>query len=218
MNVTITAEKRLPAPTVTPQALAWHDGMLWMGSRDLRRIYCIDPQSWQVQEELEPPGIPWAAVSAGDQLYFTLGEGADDDRYVWRFEPGAGFDRSSRFPCPDFTGSYLSHDGAHLYLSQWYKQRILQLGPGGEILRVIDVGGQISGHTFRDGHVYVLRGREEPNEEWSIARFDPGEETPRVTDLARVPFASRSLTFDGEKFWSNHRAANETIAFTLPGA
>jgi len=36
-----------------------------------------------------------------------------------------------------------------------------------------------------------------------------------VEDLAAVPFAARSLTFDGEYFWSNHRVANETISFSL---
>lgn len=216
MNATVTEHKRHRAPTVTPQALAWHDGTLWMGSRDLSRIYQIDPESWQVREELEAPGIPWAAVSAGDHLRFTLGEGEADDRYVWRFVPGKGFDATSRFACPEFTGSYLSHDGAHLYLSQWYKGLILQLNESGNVLRTIDVGAEICGHTFVDGIIYVLRGHENPEEEWSIARLDPREATPSVTDLARLPFASRSLTYDGAKFWSNHRAANETISFTLP--
>jgi len=35
-------------------------------------------------------------------------------------------------------------------------------------------------------------------------------------DIAKVAFASRSLTFDGENFWSNHRAANEIVSFRLP--
>jgi hypothetical protein len=68
--------------------------------------------------------------------------------------------------------------------------------------------------------LYVLRGRENkdvPNagEEWRIARLNLREEAPDVDDLATIPFASRSLTHDGEKFWSNHRAANETISFTI---
>ena len=53
-------------------------------------------------------------------------------------------------------------------------------------------------------------------ERWRIARLDPREDKPAVEDLAMVPFAARSLTFDGEKFWSNHRAANEIASFTLP--
>jgi hypothetical protein len=42
------------------------------------------------------------------------------------------------------------------------------------------------------------------------------QETPNVQDLARVPFACRSLTFDGVEFWTNHRAANEIVSFALP--
>ena len=126
------------------------------------------------------------------------------------------------FACPEFTGSYLSFDGEHLYLSQWYKGQIHRVDDAGNVSRTIDAGPEICGHTFVDGTLYVLRGRENkdvPNksEEWRIAKVDVRPETPVVTDLATIPFASRSLTFDGENFWSNHRAANETVAFAVPG-
>ena len=208
--------RRLPSPAITPQALAWHGGALWMGSRDLRRVYQIDPGAWKVLEELEAPGIPWAAVSTGLDLWFTIGEGAEDDRYLRRFVPGAGFTETDRIACPEFTGSYLSYDGEHLYLSQWYKKRILKLDGNGNILRVIDVGAEICGHAFVDGMIYVLRGIETPNEDWCIARLDPREESSKVEDLARVPFPCRSLTFDGANFWTNHRAGNEVVSFALP--
>jgi hypothetical protein len=209
----IMEKRRLASPAVTPQALAFHDGMLWMGSRDLRRIYKIDIESWRVVNEMEAPGIPWAAVATNGTLRFTIGEGTEDDRYVYRYDSG-GF--SKMFECPDFTGSYLSFDGEHLYLSQWYKQRILELDAKGNILRKIDIDAEICGHVFVDGSIYVLRGVETPNEDWRIAHLDPREEMPEVQDLARVPFACRSLTYDGENFWTNHRAANETVAFMLP--
>src|SRR5215212_6413201 len=138
---------RLESPAPTPQALAWHRDELWFGSRDLRRIYRMDRKTWKVAEELEAPGIPWAAVSAGDDLWFTLGEGEDDDRYLRRYVSGQGFVEAG-IPCPEFTGSYLSFDGEHLYLSQWYKQRIVQLDDSGSIVRAISVGGEISGHTY----------------------------------------------------------------------
>ena len=60
----------------------------------------------------------------------------------------------------NFTGSYLSYDGQHLHLSQWYKKLILRLDERGNILREIDVGAEICGHTFVDGMIYVLRGEE----------------------------------------------------------
>jgi hypothetical protein len=207
-------EKRFKSPAVTPQALTWDGKQLWMSSRDLRRIYKLDVEKWKVVDEIDPPGIAWAGLAINGSLRFTIGEDPNDDRYVYRYEPDAGFSRM--FACPEFTGSYLSFDDEHLYLSQWYKGHILQVDPDGNILRKIDIGAEISGHTFVDGMIYVLRGHEQPSEEWRIARLDPREEVPEVTDLATIPFACRSLTFDGEHFWSNHRAGNEIVSFLLP--
>jgi len=187
-----------------------------MGSRDLRRIYGIDVKTWTVFEETEAPGIPWAAASTGKDLWFTLGEGPEDDRYLRRYLPEKGFSETERIPCPEYTGSYLSYDGSHLYLSQWYKHRILKLDASGNILRVIDIGLEICGHVFVDGLIYVLRGTEQGNEDWRIARLDPRDEMPEIEDLAQVPFPCRSLAFDGESFWTNHRAANEIISFPMP--
>lgn len=200
----------------TPQALAWHGDSLWMGSRDLRRIYQIEPEKWTIRHEAEAPGIPWAAVSTGDDLWFTMGEGPEDDRYLRRYLPDGGFSVTDRIECPDFTGSYLSWDGEHLYLSQWYKHRILKLDAGGNVLGAIPVEEEICGHVFVDGLIYLLRGTEQGTEDWRIARVDPREEIPVVRDLASVPFACRSLAFDGENFWTNHRAAQETVEFSLP--
>jgi len=188
-----------------------------MGSRDLRRIYSIDVKGWEVVEELDPPGIPWAAASTGEDLWFTIGEDPDDDRYLRRYLPGKGFSETERIACPEFTGSYLSFNGEQPYLSQWYKHRILKLDLKGHILREIPIGAEICGHAFVDGMIYVLRGTEQGNEDWRIARLDPRDETPEVEDLALVPFACRSLTFDGTNFWANHRSANEIVSFSLPG-
>ncbi len=212
----INERRRLTSPAITPQALAWHSNTLWMGSRDLRRIYKIDVETWTLLEETEAPGIPWAAVSTDGIIRFTIGEDPDDDRYLRAYVPASGFGED-RIACPEFTGSYLSFDGDHLYLSQWYKHRVLKLDVSGNILRAIDVGAEICGHVFVDGLIYLLRGTEQPNEDWRIARLDPQQETPKVQDLARVPFACRSLAFDGASFWTNHRAANEIVSFALPG-
>ena len=212
----ITERERRPSPALTPQALAWHNESLWMGSRDLRRVYRIDVNTWTVSEETAAPGIPWAAVSAGDALRFTLGEGADDDRYIRRYVIGRGFSENEKIACPEFTGSYLSYDGNNVYLSQWYKYRILKLDSEGNILREIPIGAEICGHVFVDGSIYVLRGTEQGDEDWCIARLNPRKETPEIEDLARVPFQCRSLTFDGQHFWTNHRVAGEIVSFDLP--
>jgi len=213
----VTERQRLASPALTPQALAWHGGALWMGSRDLRHTYGIDVKNWAILEDNEAPGIPWAAVSTGKDLWFTIGEGPEDDRYLRRYLPGKGFSATERIACPEFTGSYISFDGEHLHLSQWYKYRILKLGPTGEILRIIDIGAEICGHTFVGNMIYVLRGTEQGNEDWRIARLDSRQEILQVEDLARVPFQCRSLAFDGNSFWTNHRAANQIVSFAMPG-
>jgi hypothetical protein len=213
----VNERRRVASPDVAPQALAWHKNALWMGSRDSRRIYGIQPDGWKVFQETEAPGIPWAAVSTGEVLYFNIGEGPADDRYLRRYSSDHGFSETDRVACPEFTGSYLSYDGSHVYLSQWHKHLILKLDKSGNILKTYDIGAEISGHTFFGGVIYVLRGTEQGNEDWRIARFNL--ETPdavQVEDLARVPFPCRSLAFDGANFWSNHRAANEIVCFALP--
>ncbi|ERR1700730_11840375 len=209
----IKERRRVVAPAMSPQALAWHNDALWMGSRDLRRIYGIEPGTWKVFKEAEAPGIPWAATSTGEALCFTVGEGADDDRYLRLYYPESGFSENARVACPDFTGSYLSFDGRHVYLSQWYKQRILKLDETGNILRAYEIGAEICGHTFFGGAIYVLRGTEQGDEDWRIARLEPHVRSLHVEDLARVPFQCRSLAFDGSHFWTNHRVANEIVCF-----
>jgi hypothetical protein len=138
---TINEHRRFSSPAVTPQALAWDGKHLWMSSRDLHRIYKIDPRTWSVLEEKGAPGIPWAAVATNGSLRFTIGEGADDDRYARSYDPARGFGED-RIACPEFTGSYLSFDGENLYLSQWYKHRILKLDANRKILRIINVGAE----------------------------------------------------------------------------
>lgn len=211
---TITERLRFPSLAVTPQALAWDGRALWMSSRDLGTLYKIDIEKWKVVDEFDPPGIVWAAVATNGMMHFTIGKGLNDDRYVYRYDVKTGF--TKLFACPDFTGSYLSYDGENLYLSQWYEKRILKYDANGNIVGKIAIGAEICGHTFVDGMIYVLRGVEKPNEDWRIACLDPREEKPDVKDLAVVPFASRSLTFDGEFFWSNYRAKDTTISFEVP--
>jgi outer membrane protein assembly factor BamB len=213
----IIEKRRLVSPATTPQALAWDERnkTLWMSSRDLRRIYVVEPENGTVLQQHDAPGIPWAAVVLNGELRFTIGEGADDDRYIYRYTAEDGF--SKMFACPEFTGSYLGFDGNDLYMSQWYKGRILKFDDNGNVIREVNVGAEICGHTFVNGSLYVLRGQEKPDEDWRIARLNPKEEVPAVEDIAVVPFASRSLAFDGERFWSNYRAKDTIISFTLPG-
>jgi hypothetical protein len=233
---TIEERKRLKSPAVTPQALAWDGRRLWLSSRDLGLLYKIDTDESKVLEELDPPGVVWAAVATNGAMHVTIGKGTNDDRYVYRYDSTNGF--TKLFACPDFTGSYLSYDGENLYLSQWYEQRILKLDKNGKDVGQIHIGAEICGHVFANGALYVLRGTENVprpqyaggkptperfssgakpgDEQWWIARLNPRGTNPEVVDVAKIPFAARSLTFDGENFWSNHRAANEIVSFSFP--
>ena len=50
-----------------------------------------------------------------------------------------------------------------------------------------------------------------------LTRIDARNGSPKIADLARVPFHGRSLAFDGEHFWTNHREAHEIVSFARPG-
>ena len=218
MKELLNVERRA-ALTTTPQALAWDGTTLWLSSRDLGTLYQVDVDQWKIVAEIDPPGVVWAGVLTNDGWRFTIGKGLNDDRYVYRYAEREGF--TKLFACPDFEGSYLSFDGQYYYLSQWYKGQIHHVDDSGRIAGTIDVGAEICGHTFARGELYVIRGQENKNvpgkdEEWRIARVNLRNGQTGAEDLAAVPFASRSLAFDGEKFWSNHRAATETVSFTLP--
>ena len=108
-------------------------------------------------------------MAGNGTLRFTIGEGPDDDRYIRQFNSESGFSETDRIACPEFTGSYLSNDGEHLYLSQWHKHRILKLDASDNIIRIVDIGAEISGHTFVDRLMYVLRGTEQNGDSWTIA-------------------------------------------------
>ncbi len=215
----ITDLQRHSSPIVSPQALAWDGRQFWLSSRDLGTLYRLDRETRAIVEEIDPPGVIWAGVLTNDGWRFTIGKGTNDDRHVYRYTAEEGFEKL--FACPDFTGSYLSYDGAQLYLSQWYKGEIHRLDDSGKITRTLHLDAETCGHTFVDGMLYLLRGRENNDqpgkpEEWRITRLDPRAQKPEPEDLATVPFASRSLTHDGKSFWSSHRAADEIISFTLP--
>src|SRR5205807_10611921 len=115
---------------------------------DVRRVYASDRAVWGVAHDIEASGNPWAAVSTNGSLRFTTGEGMNDDRCLRSFVPDTGFSERERIACPEFTGSYLSYDGGNIYLSQWYKHRLLKLDAKSNILRTFDLGAEISGHTF----------------------------------------------------------------------
>ena len=210
---TIEEILRLPSPAPRPQSLA-HDGStLWMGSRETRRIYAIDPARWTARDETECPNVPWGLAAVGDDLFVIYGVGDDDDRVVKRYVPGHGFTAKGSFRAPEGTGSHLSWDGDVLYISQWYNQRILGVDGKGEVLSTIELPHGVCGQTIVQGRFYCVCTDDEENGPYWLTRVDARGASPRCEDIAIIPFPARALTFDGEHFWTNHRDADQIVAF-----
>ena len=208
--------QRLTSPAPKPQSLAWDGATLWMGSRETRHIYAIDPVTWTVGGDTAAPGMPWGMTAVGDELRVLCGETADDNRIIRRFIPGHGFDGKFGIPCPDDTGSQMGYDGQRLHVSQWYRKRVLALGDDGEVERVIEVPHGICGQVFVDGFLYLVTTDAEETTDYWLTRVDLRPATPKIEDLAHIPFAARALAFDGTNFWTNHREQNQIVSFARP--
>jgi hypothetical protein len=204
---------RLPSPAPRPQALAFDGEHLWMGSLETERMYSIDPKTWAARDEAAAPGKPYGAAVVGDELRVLCGETAEDHRVIKRFIPGHGFRSSDAIACPDDTGSQLAFDGDRLYVSQWYKQKILSLDEKGDVGTVIDVPHGICGMVVVDGCFYVVTTDDESTDEYWLTHIDARGSAPKIEDVARIGFKARALAFDGERFWTNHREKHEIVAF-----
>ncbi len=207
--------RRLDAPAPKPQSLACDGASLWMGSLATKKIYQLDPASWTVRWETDAPGLPYGMTTVGEELRVLCGETADDNRMIRRLIPGHGFDTRFALPCPDDTGSQLGFDGERLHVSQWYNQRVLALGDEGQIERIIASPRGICGQVIVGQTLYLLNTADEDTEEYFLTRFDLRQDDPVGEDLALLPFPARALAHDGQNFWTNHRAAGQTVCFRV---
>jgi hypothetical protein len=204
---------RLPSPAPKPQSLAFDGTTLWMGSLETHGVFAIDPRNWTAREEATAPGVPYGMTVVGDELRVLCGEGSEDHRVVRRLVPGHGFKSQEAIPCPDDTGSQLGFDGDRLYVSQWYNKRLLSLDESGEVGSTIDVPHGICGQVIVGGRFYLLTTDDEATDEYFLTRVDARGGTPEIVDLARLRFPARALAYDGERFWTNHREADQIVAF-----
>jgi hypothetical protein len=215
MNDIKELQRRI-SPAPKPQSLAWDGATLWMGSRETRRLYGINPATWTIGWETAAPGTPWGMTVVKGELRVICGETADDNRIIRRCLPGHGFDPKFALPCPDDCGSQLGWDGRRLHLSQWHPQKVLRLGADGQVERVIAVPHGICGQVIVDGFIFLVTNDVEESADYWLTRVDPRPAIPRIDDLARIPFAARALAFDGRHFWTNHREQNEIVSFARP--
>lgn len=212
----IRETSRRQAPFAKPQSIAFDGSSLWVGSVATSKIYRLDPRTLAIEFESDAPGKPWGMTAVGDgELRVICGETEEDNRYVRRFVHEKGFVRDGDFQCPDDTGSQLSFDGQRLYVSQWYKRRLLAVDAGGHVEDVLPVPHQICGQTIAKGDFYLVTTEDENTRDYWITRVSR-QNGQTIQDVAHVPFAARALAFDGEQFWTNHRDAGEIVTFQLP--
>ncbi len=207
--------ERHPSPAGRPQPLAFHAGRLWIGAWDTDTIYAVDPATWSVAAQFAAPGKPYGLALYRGALSAVISVGDDDDRYLFRFDPERGFDAGSKTACPDFTGSHLAADGDTLYLCQQGKRRILALDAVGTVTREIALPTRCTGFNFGAAGECFMISADDEWENLAFSRLSLRGETAEVTPIEGVPFDARALAFDGSRWWTSHRDANEIVAFSV---
>ncbi|HTX58903.1 MAG TPA: hypothetical protein VMH02_04430 [Verrucomicrobiae bacterium] len=196
-----------------PHPLAFHEGTLWIGSWENHRLYGIDPQTWTIREEHESPGKPFGIAPLGDELRVVISLD-DDDRYLFPFRPGRGFDVGGKRACPDLTGSYLASQGGRLYLGQMTNRRILVLANDASVEREIALPTRCAGLGFGPGGFHMISGDQEL-EHLVFGTLDASQAAPSFQPLAPLPDEARSLAHDGSRWWTCLRDRNEMLSFIV---
>ena len=211
----VTERSRHASPAGRPQPLAFNGTTLWMGSWETDRLYAIDPKTWTVTDEVAAPGKPYGISVMGAEMRVVVSIGEDDDRYLFRFVPGKGFDESSKTACPDFTGSHLAFDGTTLYLAQLGLRRIVTLDGAGKVVREVALPTRICGMGFGPAGFYVISADEE-FENLKFATFDIASSAPQLSPIAAVPFdGARAIAYDGSDWWTSDREVSEIVSFSV---
>jgi hypothetical protein len=206
--------QRRRSPGGRPQPLAFHDGLLWIGSWDTGKLYGMDARRWTVTLEVEAPGRPFGVASVDGALRVVVALD-DDDRYLFRFTPEGGFDASSKKPCPDLTGSHLAADGSTLYLCQQGKRRILELDDREEVRREIALPTRCGGFAFAASGDCRMLSADEEFDNLTFARIDLRQDAPAAEPIAPINAEARALTFDGELWWTSYREESDVVAFRV---
>ena len=212
---------RIPSPAPINQALAADGTNLWMGSIQTQallrnRLAARVPSSRKTALR----GVRIGAVVIGDELRVVCSEnGKEDNRFIRRYVVGHGFKEHDAIPCPDDTGSFVAWDGDVLYLSQRFNQRILAIDERGTIISVVaELPREITGMTIVGGCFYLATSGGKDSGEYRITKVDARKTQPEITDVASIPYEARSLTHDGQRFWTNQRWDTQIVAFKLPEA
>jgi hypothetical protein len=211
---TIKELQRQPAPAGRPQPLAFYDGKLWVGCWDVDKLYGIDVKNWDVVDEVKAPGRPYGLAASGGGLSVVVALD-DDDRYLFRFVPGRGFDAASKTACPDLTGSHIAFADKTLYLCQLGKRRVLALDEHWNVVREIALPTRLGGLAFDGSGKSFFIAADEEFEDLEFARIDLQQSAPGFEVLGKLPFDGRGVAFDGTNWWSSVREEGEIAQFSV---
>lgn len=114
-------------------------------------------------------------------------------------------------------GSHLGWDGQRLWLSQWYPKKLIPFSNHKILGPAITIPHEICGQAIVDDKFYLVTTDDEDSGDYFLTCVTPRASGPKVEVLAELGFSARGLAFDGDRFWSNHREANEIVSFTIPG-
>lgn len=209
----ISEKQRFPAPGTRCQPLAFDGKLLWTASFDTEHLYALDPTG-AVVETAPCPGKPYGLAILGDEMRAVVSQGAEDDRYFYRYIAGRGFDLESRTPCPQTTGSHFTSDGESLYLVQMHNQRLLVLDAAYAVKREIPLSTRLAGLGFAKNVLHVITA-DEDFDNLTLATLDLDAAEPSIADVAEISPAARSLAYDGTAWWTNYREENELVSFAL---
>lgn len=183
---------------------------------ETQTIYKLNASSLNILWECKAPGIPYSITVVGEELRVLCGETDEDNRFIRRCIPDEGFDTTFGIACPDDTGSQLSFDGNVLHVSQWYNKLILGLNDKGSVTSRFESQRGICGQVIIGNRIYIANTDAEETNDYYLSYVD--RDTGKFEDVARIPFGARSLAFDGENLWTNHREQNEIVCFAMPEA
>jgi hypothetical protein len=207
----VTEQPRQASPAGHPQPLAAIADTLYVGAWDTDAIYPIETKTWTAGAAVAAPGKPYGMAVLDGAIRVVVSVGADDDRYLYAYTPGKGFDPNG-IALPDLSGSHLASDGTTLYLLQMGNRKIVSLDGNGAVTAEHPLPARLAGIGFANGALYGITGDEE-FENLHFARIDLSGPEAVVTPIASIDDEARGLTFDGNAWWTSYRDVDTIGSF-----
>jgi hypothetical protein len=110
----------------------------------------------------------------------------------------------------------LAYCGAHLWLSQRYNKRVLELDSLYRVVRTVDVGEEIIGLEWIGDRLYVSTWLGRDRGGCRIGYVEARSARPELVFVAQSPFVAVSLARHGDRLWTNDFKKNQIVAFAIP--